>query len=122
MEKRDNLRIDFNAPAFLLKKGKRIFGEVENISKNGIYMAVDGKHLQGERAEILVYLLRGFSTISVTIPGCIVRQGEDGIGFASAYIDPSALLSYEALLHHEWHNSKSLMQDLLDYEASKASM
>lgn len=37
-------------------------------------MAVDGKHVPGEYAEISVYLLGGFSTVSVTIPGHIVRS------------------------------------------------
>lgn len=119
MEKRTHIRIDFNVSAFLLKEGKRIFGEVKNVCHNGIYMAVDGKHVPGEYAEISVYLLSGVSTVSVTIPGHIVRQGEDGIGFASACIDPFALLCYEALLELNRLSPPLLMEEFLDYDANK---
>ncbi len=83
-----------------------------------MYMAVDGKFALGEQAEISIHLLEGLATISVTIPGRIVRQGEDGIGIASDYIDPFALLSYESLLMLNRHNPSQFMQDFLDYDTN----
>lgn len=81
-------------------------------------MAVDGKYAPGEQAEISIYLLKGFTTLSVIIPGRIVRQGEDGIGFASNYVDPFALLCYESLLMLDRHNPSQFMQDFLDYDTN----
>lgn len=117
-EQRHHDRLPFNAPMFLCKRGQRHFGEVENISQNGMFVSVSGKHLPGEYAEVSIYLLRGFAALSLTIPGRIVRQGNDGIGFQSDHIDPSSLLCYASLLNLHRKDTPQLMEEVLDYGTS----
>lgn len=117
-EQRNHDRIPFNAPVFLHNRGQRHFGEVENISRNGMFVSVGGKHVSGEYAEISIYLLRDFATVSLTIPGQIVRQGSDGVGFQSNHIDPFHLLSYASLLELHRTDSPQLIEDILDYSYS----
>lgn len=117
-EQRHHDRIPFNAPIILRNRGQRHFGEVENISQNGMFVSVSGKHIPGEYAEISIYLLRGFAALSLTIPGRIVRQGKDGIGFKSDHIDPSNILCYASLLNLHCKDTPQLMEDVLDYVTS----
>lgn len=114
-EQRDYNRIPFNAPVFLNTRGKRLFGEVENISQTGMYVSVSGKHALGEYAEVSILLLRSFATLTLNIPGRIVRQGNDGIGFKSQYIDPFDILCYASLLDLPRKDSPQLMEDVFSY-------
>lgn len=118
LEHRNYDRIPFNAPVFLNKNGKRLFGEIENISQTGMYVSVTGNHAPGEYAEVSILLLRGFATLTLTLPGRIVRQGHGGIGFKSEYVDPSNLLCYASLLNLYRKDSPKLMEDVLGYSSN----
>ncbi len=55
LEQRNDDRIPFKAPVFLNKNGKRLFGEVENISQTGMYVSVTGNHAPGNMQRYLFY-------------------------------------------------------------------
>lgn len=115
LERRNYDRIPFNTPAFLNTRGKRFVGEVENISQKGMYVSVSGELDPDEYAEVSISLLRGSAALTLTIPGRIVRQGNDGIGFKSQYIDPSDILCYASLLDLPRKDSPQLMEDVFSY-------
>jgi len=119
VERRRYPRIAFEAPAFLHKEANLMFGAVKDVSLNGMYLSVRGEHVRDEEAVVSIYLLKGPATLSVTLPGRIVRQGADGIGFNSPHIDPYTLLNFESILSHNSQDSPQLMAEFFSYISSQ---
>lgn len=115
MERREHQRLAFTAPAFLEKDARVFFGQVRDISLHGMFLAVHGAHRREEDATISVYFISGPITLSVTVPGRVVRTGSDGIGFSSPHLDPSLLLTCESLLQHEGESPEQFMADFYEF-------
>ncbi|QSV47033.1 PilZ domain-containing protein [Geobacter benzoatilyticus] len=118
-ERRHFPRVPFSAPAFLQKDSIITFGEVRDISLHGLYLSVRGDHKPDEDALVSIYFLNGTSTLTITMPGRIVRTGTDGIGFASPHLDPLQLLSYESVLSFGYE-SPQLMEEFLSHAGTLA--
>ncbi|CAG0981445.1 PilZ domain-containing protein [Geobacter sp.] len=114
MERRRHPRVPFSAPAFLEKDSRITYGEVRDISLHGLYLSVRGDHEPDEEALVSIYFLSGSSTLTITVPGRIVRSGSDGIGFASPHLDPLQLLSYESVLSFGY-DPPQLMEEFLSH-------
>lgn len=119
-ERRQHPRVPFRAPAFLHRESEMVYGEVRDISRNGMYLSVRGDHAPDENAHVSVYLLSGSITLSVTVPGRIVRRGSDGIGFMSTHIDPLAILSYKSILSFSGYDPPQAMEEFLSHVLPQA--
>lgn len=113
IDRRQHERVPFRAPAFLHQGKKVIFGEIRDISRNGLYLSVRGDHEPNRETDVTIYILKGTLTLSITVPGRIVRRGSDGIGFSSPYIDPLALLSSKSLLSYSDHDPALAMEEFI---------
>ena len=113
-ERRRHPRVPFSAPAFLEKDSRVTYCEVRDISHHGLYLSVRGDHEPNKDALVSIYFLSGTSTLTITIPGRIVRTGTDGIGFASPHLDPLQLLSYESVFSFGY-DPPQLMQEFLSH-------
>lgn len=118
MERRKYQRLAFSAPVFLEKDARVFFGQVKDVSREGAFLAVHGEHRTAESAAISIYFISGSITLSVTVPGRVVRTAADGVGFNSPHLDPSLLLTCEALLRHEKGGSERFMADFYEYVTS----
>lgn len=113
-ERRRHPRVPFSAPAFLERDSRITYGEVKDISLHGLYLSVRGDHEPGMEALVSIYFLNGTSTLTITVPGRIVRTSGDGIGFASPHLDPLQLLSYESIFSFGY-DPPHLMEEFLSH-------
>ncbi|BDV44595.1 hypothetical protein GURASL_35180 [Geotalea uraniireducens] len=115
MERRKHQRLTFSAPAFLEKDTRVFFGQVKDISQQGMFLAVHGDHRSEEDAAVSIYFISGPITLSVTVPGRVVRSGSDGVGFSSPHLDPYLLMTCESLMKHEGEAPERFMADFYEF-------
>jgi hypothetical protein len=101
MERRQSTRIPFKAPALVLLDGESVSSEVQNISKQGIFISTRGHHVKGDTTLISIRLQDGKTSLSVTLPCAVARVSDSGIGCRSPHLEPEALLFISNLIHSE---------------------
>jgi hypothetical protein len=115
MERRKFRRIEFRAPAFIEHDQKVTFGEVENVSNSGAFIRTHGAFSAKDRVLASFYFLEGGTTISVTVPGTIVRTAEGGVGVHSPHIDIYTLMHLEHLLLFNKGDDQRLSVEFCEY-------
>ncbi|HEY5974297.1 MAG TPA: PilZ domain-containing protein [Geobacteraceae bacterium] len=115
MERRKFRRIEFKTPAFIEHDHKVTFGEVENVSTSGAFIRTQGNFSATDRILASFYFLEGGATISVTVPGTIVRTVDGGVGVHSPQIDIYTLMHLEHLLLFNKGDSKRLSEEFYEY-------
>ena len=115
MERRKFRRIEFRTPAFIEHDQKVTFGEVENVSNSGAFIRTQGEFTPCDRILASFYFLEGGATISVTVPGTIVRTAEGGVGVHSPHIDIYTLMHLEHLLLFNKGNEQRLSVEFCEY-------
>lgn len=115
MEKRKYTRIPFHAPVFINSDDKTVYGEVRNISHKGMYVQTGGEFRENEQVLVSVYFLEGPTTISITVPGTIVRLGGGGMGLSSPHIDAHTFIHFEYLIANDRGKPQQLMDDFYEY-------
>lgn len=111
MERRSFRRLSFQAPAFVNHEDKTIYGEVGNISNMGMFLRTKWSTEVNQQVFVSIYFLGHSSTLSVTLPVTIVRQGDDGLGVHSPHINANMLLHLEGLLACYSQDSRQLMDE-----------
>ena len=119
MERRKHRRICFNAPVFIEGKENANFGEVNDISYKGAFIRTSGLFVPDENVVTSIYFVEGGSTLSVTMPGKIVRTTNDGVGFFSPHLDIYSILHFEHILAFNYGDSEKLTNDFYEYVTSK---
>lgn len=119
MEKRRFTRIPFHAPVFVSGRGKTFTGEVENVCHGGMFIKTVGDFSRGEQILVSVTFNEGSSKLSVTLPGSVARQTDDGVGLASPHIDTHDLIHFEYMLASNSNKRERLMEDFLEYVTSQ---
>lgn len=119
MEKRQFTRIPFHAPVFVSGRGKTFAGEVENVCHGGMFIKTIGDFSRGEQVLVSVNFHEGPSALSVTLPGRVARQTDDGVALASPHIDTHSLIHFEYMLASNSSKRERLMEDFLEYVTSQ---
>ena len=110
MERRQSARTPFKSPAFVLRNGKFVSCETEDVSTRGIFLNTRCHHDEGERALISIYLQEGEISLSVTLPCAVARVSESGIGCTSPHLEPETLIFMSNLIHSHKVTAPEFMQ------------
>jgi PilZ domain-containing protein len=122
MERRRYRRINFRAPVFIESGNEITFGEVDNISNKGAFIRVSGSYAPDDPIVASIYFLEHGATLSVSIPGTIVRTTDAGVGFHSPHLDIYSLLHLENLLALNGGDHQQLAREFCAYLASRDSL
>jgi hypothetical protein len=119
MERRSYRRINFKAPVFIECGSGTTFGEIDNISNKGAFIKVSGRYAPDESIVASIYFLEGGATLSVSIPGTIVRTTDAGVGFHSPQLDIYSLLHLKNLLALNSGDHQLLTSEFYAYVTGK---
>lgn len=120
-ENRQFRRIYLNLPAFIADNGKTTFGEVYNINNEGVFIdtSVLGKNRADFELHDLVHTIFCFlgknSTISMTVPGRIIRIADNGVAVHSQHFDTEFSLYIESMMSFSDSNHIQLSETISDY-------
>ena len=120
-ENRQFRRINLNLPAFIVDNDKTTFGEVYNISNEGVFIdtSVLGKNRANFILHDLVYTIFFFlgksSTISMIVPGRIIRIAGNGVAVHSQHLDTDFSLYIESMMSFSDSNHIQLSKTISDY-------
>ena len=123
-EKRRFIRIIINLPAFIEYEGKPVFGNIENLSNEGLFInaSVLGKPSSEfklhEKISATLYFLGINSTISMSVSGKIIRVTDSGVAIHSQELCTGFILYIETLLSFSDINHSQLTEMIQNYAAS----
>ncbi len=98
IEQRKARRIASHLPAAIEHNNSVYFGQLCNLSNCGAYLKTRITYYLHEYVDLSIYLQDGRTTLSLTVPGKVVRADRDGIGIHSPHLDVSMLIRLESHL------------------------
>ena len=87
MEKRNFTRVLFQTEAVVTYEERKIEGEVENLSMNGMFLRTFEKIPQNAPLEIKISLSGASSELCIELKGFVVRQADDGVAIQFKEMD-----------------------------------
>ncbi len=113
IEQRRTRRIASHLPAAIEHNGSVYVVQICNLSNGGAYLKTHITYYLDEYVDLSIFFQDGKTTLSLTLPGRVVRADNNGIGIYSRHLDVSMLIRLESHLTFHKGNFAQITAELL---------
>lgn len=112
IEQRRTRRIASLLPAAIEHNGSVYSVQICNLSNGGAYLKTHITYYLYEYVDLSIFFQDGTTTLSLTLPGKVVRADDNGIGIYSRHLDVSMLIRLESHLTFHKGNFAQITAEL----------
>ena len=113
IEQRRSRRIESHLPAAIVHNNAVYSAQLCNLSNCGAYLKTHIQYYLNQHIDLSIYLRDGNTTLSLTVPGKVVRSDSNGIGVYSPQLDVSMLIRLEGHLSFHKGNFEQITSELV---------
>ncbi len=117
MEKRDATRIVFKVKAIVSVNGRKIRGNVENLSMTGMFLVTPENLPKAKKIDVEISLSGSTSRLKVRIKGSVVRSDTRGIALHFNEMDLDSFIHLRNILASNEGDGDKIMKEF--YESIK---
>ena len=114
IEQRRSRRIESHLPAAIAHNNAVYFAQLCNLSNCGAYLKTHIHYYLNQHVDLSIYLRDGKTSLSLTVPGRVVRSDRNGIGIYSQHLDVSMLIRLEGHLTFHKGNFEQITAELFN--------
>jgi hypothetical protein len=105
-------RVPFRVNATVKTADRQFYGNVENLSMNGMFLYTVERLPEGEPVEITIVLSGTSPELFVGFTGRVSREAENGIGFSFEKIDLDSYTHLKNIIAYNCEDAEKVMEEI----------